>query len=271
MFWCERGTFIVTSDYPDGAYFIYDYPDKNNRILSCFKNIPVSLYWAVITLTTVGYGDFFPHTAAGRVTSVIAALTGSCLLAMPIAIIGSKFNDEFDNDEQKRRKKRKCVKILRSPHSEERKYAVDRVTEELSPLHRLRMVDFAPNVEIVNNFIPTVEMTNNFIQNKPAETVSETSSSDVPQRLALVLSLVQQGRLGPDTLPQIELYRLFMELFAFYCLSKTKPASFDESEYEADGAGEEVGSQTIKRLRLPSVNGNTMKAVQEDQERDNTS
>jgi voltage-gated potassium channel len=52
-----------------------------------FTNIPISIYWAVVTLTTVGYGDLAPATPLGRMLSVLLMLTGYGIIAVPTGIV----------------------------------------------------------------------------------------------------------------------------------------------------------------------------------------
>ncbi|HYM92501.1 MAG TPA: ion transporter [Chitinophagaceae bacterium] len=63
-------------------------PDK-------FTSIPDTLYWAVITLTTVGYGDVYPITIMGKFFTVLILLAGVALLALPAGIITSGFIEEL--------------------------------------------------------------------------------------------------------------------------------------------------------------------------------
>lgn len=51
-----------------------------------FDNIPVSVYWAIVTVTTVGYGDVVPMTPAGRTISAMAMLVGYAIIAVPTGI-----------------------------------------------------------------------------------------------------------------------------------------------------------------------------------------
>jgi voltage-gated potassium channel len=60
-----------------------------------FGNLPSCMYWAVITLTTVGYGDTYPVTAAGRLLAGVTAIMGLGLFALPVGIIASAFVTEI--------------------------------------------------------------------------------------------------------------------------------------------------------------------------------
>lgn len=52
-----------------------------------FTSIPVSIYWAVVTLTTVGYGDISPKTALGQAFSVLIMILGYGIIAIPTGIV----------------------------------------------------------------------------------------------------------------------------------------------------------------------------------------
>lgn len=60
-----------------------------------FGSITRALWWAVVTLTTVGYGDVYPETAWGRVAAALVALAGVGIVAMPTGILASAFAEEF--------------------------------------------------------------------------------------------------------------------------------------------------------------------------------
>jgi voltage-gated potassium channel len=55
-----------------------------------FSNIPLSVYWAIVTVTTVGYGDVVPVTPAGRAISAMAMLLGYAIIAVPTGIFTSR-------------------------------------------------------------------------------------------------------------------------------------------------------------------------------------
>ncbi len=60
-----------------------------------FGSIPLAMYWAVTTLTTVGYGDMVPVTPAGRALAGVVMLFGFCMFALPVGIIATAFAREI--------------------------------------------------------------------------------------------------------------------------------------------------------------------------------
>lgn len=60
-----------------------------------FGSIPRAMWWAVATLTTVGYGDVYPVTWLGRLVAGIAALTSVGIVALPAGILAAAFSDAF--------------------------------------------------------------------------------------------------------------------------------------------------------------------------------
>lgn len=67
-------------------------PDK-------FGSIPDAMWWAVITVTTVGYGDVVPVTLAGRIIAGFSAFMGFLLLALPVGIVATAFAEEIHRRE----------------------------------------------------------------------------------------------------------------------------------------------------------------------------
>ena len=65
-----------------------------------FDNIPNSVYWAVITLASVGYGDISPVTAIGRFMTVVMALLGIGIFAIPAALLASAFGDQLHKERE---------------------------------------------------------------------------------------------------------------------------------------------------------------------------
>jgi len=74
--------------------YLFEYeaqPDK-------FENIPTSIYWAVITLASVGYGDISPVTVPGRAMTIVLAFIGIGIFAIPAALLSSAFSDELQKE-----------------------------------------------------------------------------------------------------------------------------------------------------------------------------
>jgi len=61
-----------------------------------FSSIPAAMWWAVVTMTTLGYGDVYPVTVAGRILAGITALLGIAAFALPTSILGAGFLAELD-------------------------------------------------------------------------------------------------------------------------------------------------------------------------------
>ncbi|NOH53672.1 ion transporter [Vibrio coralliilyticus] len=60
-----------------------------------FTSIPKSIYWAIVTITTVGYGDLVPQTNLGKAVASITMLLGYSILAVPTGIITAELNQEM--------------------------------------------------------------------------------------------------------------------------------------------------------------------------------
>ena len=52
-----------------------------------FTSIPVSVYWAIVTMTTVGYGDIAPQSALGQMLAAALMITGYAIIAVPTGIV----------------------------------------------------------------------------------------------------------------------------------------------------------------------------------------
>ena len=67
------------------AMFVIEGPESG------FRSILIGIFWAVVTITTVGYGDVAPVTALGRCVASLVMLLGYSIIAVPTGIVGAKF------------------------------------------------------------------------------------------------------------------------------------------------------------------------------------
>tara|TARA_B110000483_G_scaffold99953_1_gene122676 strand:- start:113898 stop:114731 length:834 start_codon:yes stop_codon:yes gene_type:complete len=63
-----------------------------------FSSIPTSIYWTIVTISTVGFGDIVPQTAFGQVVATVVILTGYSIIAVPTGIITSQLIDQIRAD-----------------------------------------------------------------------------------------------------------------------------------------------------------------------------
>ncbi len=60
-----------------------------------FGSVPHAMWWSVVTLATLGYGDVVPATALGKVVGGVVAMLGLCMFALPASILASGFTEEM--------------------------------------------------------------------------------------------------------------------------------------------------------------------------------
>ncbi|MDA9558255.1 ion transporter [Vibrio sp.] len=83
-----------------------------------FTSLPESIYWAIVTITTVGYGDIVPHTPLGRLVAALTMLLGYCILAVPTGIISAELREEMEH----RRTHVRCDNCSKGGHEEDAEY-----------------------------------------------------------------------------------------------------------------------------------------------------
>jgi voltage-gated potassium channel len=90
---CVEGTFmyLLEHDYKSG-----------------FDNIPQSIYWAIVTITTVGYGDIAPVTVLGKMMASVIMLTGFAIIAVPTGIVTAELGLEMAGGRTTSRRCREC-------------------------------------------------------------------------------------------------------------------------------------------------------------------
>jgi voltage-gated potassium channel len=74
-----------------GAIYTAEHRDPKTD----FTSIPRAMWWSIVTITTVGYGDMAPKTPIGQVIGGVVAFIGICALALPVGILSTGFFDEL--------------------------------------------------------------------------------------------------------------------------------------------------------------------------------
>ena len=83
-----------------------------------FDNIPNCIYWAVVTLTTVGYGDITPVTPMGRFLSAVVMLLGYTIIAVPTGIVSASMIQSRQNKSEKNSESEKSKPTQTNPLEE---------------------------------------------------------------------------------------------------------------------------------------------------------
>jgi voltage-gated potassium channel len=86
---------------------------------SGFTSIPRSIYWAIVTLTTVGYGDIAPTTALGQFLAAIVMILGYGVLAVPTGIVSAEIAQQPSNN---RISTQACKACLKEGHDKDALY-----------------------------------------------------------------------------------------------------------------------------------------------------
>lgn len=98
-----------------------------------FTNIPKSVYWCIVTLTTVGFGDIAPQTALGQFITTIIMILGYGIIAVPTGIVSAEYAKHSNNAEKEKADKehkakkihlnsQSCSNCLAVRHSDDAKY-----------------------------------------------------------------------------------------------------------------------------------------------------
>jgi len=97
IYYAERGEYrpnecvVGRNGGPDCYY--RQHPISKQFSISPFQSVPDSIWWCIVTLTTVGYGDAFPITYFGQLIGFVTQMLGVLCLALPLSIIGSNFHE----------------------------------------------------------------------------------------------------------------------------------------------------------------------------------
>lgn len=89
---------------------------------SGFTSIPRSIYWAIVTITTVGYGDIAPQTVTGQAVASMLMLMGYAIIAVPTGIVTSEIAQAERNKKTEESDKRTCTACGKKGHDDDAIY-----------------------------------------------------------------------------------------------------------------------------------------------------
>jgi voltage-gated potassium channel len=81
---------LVAIFFAAGAIYVVEHGQPETR----FTSIPHAMWWSVVTVTTIGYGDMVPATAIGKIIGGLVSFIGICAVALPVGIVSSGFIEE---------------------------------------------------------------------------------------------------------------------------------------------------------------------------------
>jgi voltage-gated potassium channel len=85
------GAVLITVTIVGAIMYLIEGPENG------FSSIPTSIYWAIVTITTVGFGDITPNTALGQILASFLMITGYAIIAVPTGIVTAEMTRDRHN------------------------------------------------------------------------------------------------------------------------------------------------------------------------------
>ncbi|KAG1964771.1 potassium voltage-gated channel subfamily S [Pimephales promelas] len=98
----EVGLLILFINIGVSFFSTFIYYTEKEEALSKLSSIPVCWWWAIVSMTTVGYGDVYPQTVAGRIVATLCILCGLLVTSLPITVIMNTFSKYFERNALRR-------------------------------------------------------------------------------------------------------------------------------------------------------------------------
>eukprot|EP01065_Artemidia_motanka_P004118 TRINITY_DN11983_c0_g1_i2.p1 TRINITY_DN11983_c0_g1~~TRINITY_DN11983_c0_g1_i2.p1 ORF type:complete len:857 (+),score=364.00 TRINITY_DN11983_c0_g1_i2:838-3408(+) len=91
--------------------------EGNGTVPTTFQSTPDAMWWSVVTLTTVGYGDLYPVLGWGKVVASFTMLTGLFVIGFPTTVLSNSFQDVVNDAEAQEALKQQAGKLIRELQS----------------------------------------------------------------------------------------------------------------------------------------------------------
>ncbi|KRT85779.1 ion channel, partial [Oryctes borbonicus] len=154
------------------ASLVYYAEKLQNNPNNSFKSIPEGLWWAIVTMTTVGYGDMAPKTYLGMFVGALCALAGVLTIALPVPVIVSNFSMFYSHTQARSKlpKKRRRVLPVEQPRRKKVEGATNRRMNAIKHPHPAVYKDAYGTAKIEDPQPITNELTVAPLQPRPATT-----------------------------------------------------------------------------------------------------
>ena len=93
VYWLEKGNWTYYAPTESFQFVRVDHAGRET--ISPFHSIPAAFWWFFVTATTVGYGDVYPMTPAGKWVATLAMLTGVLVVAFPVSVFSQLWSNEL--------------------------------------------------------------------------------------------------------------------------------------------------------------------------------
>ncbi|CAJ0946668.1 unnamed protein product, partial [Mesorhabditis belari] len=126
-----------------------------------FQSIPIGLWWAIVTMTTIGYGDITPNTYLGRLIGSVCALAGVLTIALPVPVIVSNFAMYYSHTQARAKMPKKRRGVLSAEQVKQQPQRPAPVPQP--PSHPKRISGHSHSSHLKNDGanIPLVQSSNN--------------------------------------------------------------------------------------------------------------
>ena len=109
--------------------------DDLHVVTSKFTSIPQSMYWAIVTMTTVGYGDIVPTTVVGKFLAAVLILLGYSLIIVPTGFVSAEIMQARQSGKPVHIVQRACPHCMVEGHQKNAVYCFI-CSEKLNPLEQ---------------------------------------------------------------------------------------------------------------------------------------